>query len=193
MEYSMTRRGFFRVLAGAAAYATGSLESDAEQPQNLSYTPEELKEFADVLFAEAANQKSDARKGIARVVMNRTKISRFPNTLLGVLRQENAFTCRYDGSPNWSKAIGELPMTDGERKVYNACYKDAQWALDGGRLNVPREEEAEAYHDSSVSIKTLREREEYWRTLAQIFSRGRITFYAKDKNKKRKRKSKKLK
>lgn len=58
--------------------------------------------LAQLVQAEAGNQDIKGMQYVADVVINRTKDSRFPDTIEGVIYQNGQFSCIYDG--NFSKA-----------------------------------------------------------------------------------------
>ena len=66
-------------------------EPEADPEPDAGFTDAELAMLAGVVHAEAGNQDEIGRRLVADVVLNRLDDDRFPNTLAGVIMQDNQF------------------------------------------------------------------------------------------------------
>ena len=80
--------------------------------------------LAATIQAEAGNQSTYGQQAVASVIMNRVKSSLFPNTIYGVITQENQFASYRSG------------MVDAyiEKGPDEGCVAVAQAAIDGERV-----------------------------------------------------------
>jgi len=172
-----TRRGF---LGGLARLVTGaviagiSLEASAE-----SYTAEDKKETARILYAESANQTDKNKRLVARTIINRAKSKDYPSTPYKVIHQKNAFTCTHDGSKLWKQANGKTKMNAYEEKVWAKSKTAAKAVYNGTKEGITREDEIVAYHDTSISKPNTK----YWNSLELVYTSGKLKFYAPKKKK----------
>ena len=113
--------------------------------------------------------------------------------------EKNAFSCINDeDNKNWKQAIGKLKRNEYEEMIYKRCREDVKAVLDGERLEIVREDEIIAYHDTSIKYKDLAARESkikekwekkdkiyngYWINLEPVFQDGNLIFYAPKKEK----------
>lgn len=66
--------------------------------QMYGFSEEEFELFQRVVFAEAGNQGFKGKQLVADVILNRLASEQFPDTLEGVLLQENQFACVTTGA-----------------------------------------------------------------------------------------------
>lgn len=66
--------------------------------QMYGFSAAEFELFQRVVFAEAGNQGFYGKQLVADVILNRLASEQFPNTLEGVLLQENQFSCVSTGA-----------------------------------------------------------------------------------------------
>lgn len=101
--------------------------------------------LARILFAEAGNQKRDAKEAVAQIIMNRVAKSKGRKTVVDVITQPYQFTA-YDG-PLWVKS-GKEKLAGLEKKSYDECLDIARKAVSGripNHIGV-----ATLYHDDSI-------------------------------------------
>lgn len=114
---------------------TGEEENGGETPapsEDTSgalngYTDADLKLMASIIQAEAGGESYEGQLAVGTVIMNRVKSSYFPNTLSGVIYQDNQFQPVRDGhlalilerGPNES-------CTNAARQVLNG-YRSGDW------------------------------------------------------------------
>ncbi len=67
----------------------GTTAEAAKKP----YTDKDLKYMAAIIYCEAGNQSYAGKVAVGCVVMNRVKSSRFPNTVLRVIRRGSLVQC----------------------------------------------------------------------------------------------------
>ena len=73
--------------------------------------------LARIISGEARGESYEGQVAIAAVILNRVKHSSFPNSIAGVVYQENAFTAVSDGQINITPS--------------QSCYNAARDALNG--------------------------------------------------------------
>lgn len=69
--------------------------SDVSDGEVISYTDEEFNMLTYVLQGEVGNCSEESKIAVANVIINRVLDPRFPNSISGVLTQENQFTAIY--------------------------------------------------------------------------------------------------
>ena len=115
---------FIFVVACSVA-VLGTTSEAAKKP----YTSKDLKYMAAIIYCEAGNQSYAGKMGVGCVVMNRVNSSRFPNTVLKVIKQKGQF-----GPVRQGKFKREVRNV--ERGLYSngarrSCMKAAQEVLEG--------------------------------------------------------------
>lgn len=96
-----------------------------------SYTDKDLKHMAAIIYCEAGNQSYAGKVAVGCVVMNRVRSSRFPNTVLRVIKQPGQFSPVRQG-----KFAREVRKVQSGKYSYGArrqCMKAAQEVLEGQR------------------------------------------------------------
>lgn len=96
------------VITGSGAILSGDAFYDADSLFWLSR----------VVFAESGNQPLEGQMGVAMVVMNRVSRPAYPNTILGVIAQQNQFSVYQNGAlanrtPNANSIIASKLVMDG--------------------------------------------------------------------------------
>lgn len=99
-------------IAGPATLAKIGLPTSS----NSSYSSN-VTLLARVISGEARGESYEGQVAIAAVILNRVKHSSFPNSIAGVVYQENAFTAVSDGQINITPS--------------QSCYNAARDALNG--------------------------------------------------------------
>lgn len=102
------------------------------------YNPDDLFWMSRVVYAESGNQPLEGQMGVAMVVLNRVERPAYPNTILGVLAQQNQFSVYQNGAlayrtPTENSIIAaKLVMEGGEVEILkNATHFDSltvSWA-----------------------------------------------------------------
>lgn len=104
----------------------GQVSTPAPAPGVGKFTAEEMQLLAQIVHAEAQGEPYAGQVGVAAVVLNRIKDSRFPNTLKGVLFQTNAFSPVAEGTlwntPSAASYKAALDAVNGYDPTYNAVY-----------------------------------------------------------------------
>lgn len=78
--------------------------------QTYYITNDELSLIAKVVYAESRGEPYNGKVAVASVILNRLESPDFPNTLEGVIKQKNAFSCVRNGK------IDVVP----DKQCYNA-------------------------------------------------------------------------
>ena len=79
------------------------LENDNKNNSGSSnYTSSDLYLLAKCIYAEARGESYTGQVAVGAVILNRVESSKFPNTISGVIYQQNAFTAVLDGQINLS-------------------------------------------------------------------------------------------
>jgi len=154
-----------------------------QKKQKPLYSNRDLLETQKILYAEAANQSRIDRRLVGKAILNRARDSRFPSTPYKVIHQRNAFSCTFDRNKNWKQVNGKKEMNDYEKMVYKKCKEDGKFVFNGEKIGIPREDEIIAYHDKSVDIKDLREKDSFWKKVEPVYSGNKLIFYAFRKQK----------
>ena len=71
---------------------------------NSQYTNSDLYLLAKCIYAEARGESYTGQVAVGAVILNRVASSAFPNTVAGVIYQQNAFTAVSDGQINLEKS-----------------------------------------------------------------------------------------
>lgn len=117
---------FTLVLAMVCSLAIVGTTSKAAKK---SYTDKDLKNMAAIIYCEAGGQSYAGKVAVGCVVMNRVKSSRFPNTVLRVIKQPGQFSPVRQG-----KFAKEVQKVQNGKYSYGArrqCMKAAQEVLEG--------------------------------------------------------------
>lgn len=96
-----------------------------------SYKDNDLKYMAAIIFCEAGNQSYAGKVAVGCVVMNRVNSSKFPNSILRVIKQPGQFSPVRQG-----KFSREVKNVESGKYSYGArrqCMKAAQEVLEGQR------------------------------------------------------------
>lgn len=96
-----------------------------------SYTDNDLKYMAAIIFCEAGNQSYAGKVAVGCVVMNRVNSSKFPDSILRVIKQPGQFSPVRQG-----KFSREVKNVESGKYSYGArrqCMKAAQEVLEGQR------------------------------------------------------------
>lgn len=80
----------------------------------ISLTKEDVDLMAKVVFAESKGEPFSGKVAVASVILNRVISSNFPNSIEGVIKQRNAFSCVKNG------VIDVVPNSDSYKAVIDA-------------------------------------------------------------------------
>lgn len=115
----------FVVAAACGIAVMGSTSEAAKKP----YTDKDMKYMAAIIYCEAGNQSYAGKMGVGCVVMNRVNSSRFPNTVLKVIKQPGQFgPVRQGKFKREVKNVERGKYSSGARR---SCMKAAQEVLEG--------------------------------------------------------------
>ena len=115
------------VVAGATEKKTKNKTKAGE-----SYTKDELKQMACMIYCEAGNQCYAGKLAVGIVIKNRMESKRFPNTIKGVLTQPYQFTPARSGV--YQRALSTYSKTGFKSGAqYKSCLKAAKDALSGNK------------------------------------------------------------
>ena len=97
----------------------------------------DIQLLAKIISAEARGEPYQGQVAVGAVIMNRIAHPSFPNTLSGVIYQEGAFSCLYDGGVNAAvadsayqaarEAINGSDPTGGAIYYYNPAKTTNKW------------------------------------------------------------------
>lgn len=104
-------------IAGKATLAKIGISSGTSSSSGSSSYNQNVDLLARVINGEARGEVYEGQVAVGAVVLNRVKHSSFPDTIPGVVYQQNAFTAVDDGQINAS--------------VTDSCYSAARDALNG--------------------------------------------------------------
>lgn len=96
-----------------------------------SYTDRDLKYMAAIIYCEAGNQSYAGKVAVGCVVMNRVNSSRFPNTVLKVIKQRGQFSPVRQGK--FSREVRNVERGKYSYGARRQCMKAAQEVLEGQR------------------------------------------------------------
>lgn len=103
--------------------------SSTSEAAKKPYTDKDLKYMAAIIYCEAGNQSYAGKMGVGCVVLNRVKSSRFPNTVLKVIKQPGQFgPVRQGKFRREVKNVEDGKYLNGARR---SCMKAAQEVLEG--------------------------------------------------------------
>lgn len=101
------------------------------------YSESEVQLLASIISAEARGEPYEGQVAVGAVIMNRIAHPSFPNTLSGVIYQNGAFSCLYDGGINAAvadsayqaarEAINGSDPTGGAIYYYNPAKTTNKW------------------------------------------------------------------
>lgn len=80
---------------------------------NIYLTSEDINLMSKIVYAESKGEPYEGKVAVASVILNRVIDSHFPNTIEGVIKQKNAFSCVKNG---------EISVTPTE-ECYNAVIE----------------------------------------------------------------------
>lgn len=96
-----------------------------------SYTDNDMKYLAAIIFCEAGNQSYAGKVAVGCVVMNRVNSPKFPNTVLGVIKQPYQFGPVRQGK--FAREVKKVEQGKYSRGARRQCMKAAQEVLEGQR------------------------------------------------------------
>ena len=121
----------------AAAASSTAVVTTSRGGYYRSYTQAEWDMLAQVVHGEARGESYTGQVAVAAVVLNRMEDDDFPDTMYGVVFQENAFTCINDGqyylTPNRTAyqaaldAMHGADPTDGCLYYWNPITATSSW------------------------------------------------------------------
>ena len=118
--------------------------SNSSSTTNSNYTSSDTYLLAKCIYAEARGESYVGQVAVGAVILNRVRSSKFPNTVSGVIYQNNAFTSVTDGQINLAPdktalnaaqdAINGWDPTYGCLYYYNPAVATSSWIF--GRQTV---------------------------------------------------------
>lgn len=116
-----------RIIAGllVLVMAMSLLVVPADAKAKKNYTNSDLRLMSSIIYAEAGGESFKGKVAVGMVIMNRKRVSAFPNTIQGVIYQPYQFGPVSNGSLNRA-----LSMYDSGR-LSSDCIKAAKLALEG--------------------------------------------------------------
>lgn len=105
----------------------GTTAKAAEKP----YSDNDLKYMAAIIYCEAGNQSYAGQVAVGCVVMNRVNSSRFPNTVLRVIKQKGQFSPVRQGK--FAREIRNVENGKYANGARRRCMMAAQEVLEGQR------------------------------------------------------------
>lgn len=101
------------------------------------FSESDVRLLASIISAESRGEPYEGQVAVGAVIMNRIAHPSFPNTLSGVIYQEGAFSCLYDGGINAAvadsayqaarEAINGSDPTGGAIYYYNPAKTTNKW------------------------------------------------------------------
>ncbi len=101
------------------------------------FSESDIQLLAKIISAESRGEPYQGQVAVGAVIMNRSAHPSFPNTLSGVIYQEGAFSCLYDGGVNAAvadsayqaarEAINGSDPTGGAIYYYNPAKTTNKW------------------------------------------------------------------
>lgn len=131
MEIVMNRKKRMQLIFTMVITLLGSVavQGTASQAAGRSYTDKDMKYMAAIIYCEAGNQSYAGKMGVGCVVMNRVKSSRFPNTVLKVIRQPGQFGPVRQGK--FQREVARVESGKYSSGARRLCLKAAQEVLEG--------------------------------------------------------------
>ena len=134
-DYGLTQDG---IVGSRTEKALGiTLSSSSSSGAAGGYSTSDMNLLARCVYAEARGEPYTGQVAVAAVVLNRVRSSKFPNTISGVIYQNNAFTCVADGQINYTPnetaknaardAVNGWDPTNGCLYYYNPATATSKW------------------------------------------------------------------
>lgn len=105
--------------------------SQTSKATEKSYSDNDMKYMAAIIFCEAGNQCYAGKVAVGCVVMNRVKSSNFPNTVLKVIKQKGQFSPVRQGK--FAREVRNVEKGKYSSGARRECMKAAQEVLEGQR------------------------------------------------------------
>ncbi|SHH53787.1 cell wall hydrolase [Clostridium grantii] len=115
---------------------------------NIMLSQSDIDLMAKVVFAESNLEPYDGKVGVASVILNRLKDSKFPNTIKEVILQKSAFSCVKNGDVSASTndtcyravldAIKGVDPTDKAMFFYNPKIATSKWMFNVKKINIKK-------------------------------------------------------
>ncbi len=113
-------------IAGNKTLSAMGISTASSGSSSSSYSSSDVYLLAKLIHAEARGESYTGQVAVGAVVLNRVKSSSFPNSISGVIYQNNAFTCVNDGqinlSPNETAKKAAQDAMNGWDPSYGALY-----------------------------------------------------------------------
>ena len=104
----------------------GKMAGDGPGKKRFDVTPAEKRLLAKAVYGEACGESFKGQVAVAAVILNRTEHAAFPDSIRGVIYQENAFTAVSDGQIHLepdAKAVRAVELAiQGEDPTHGAVY-----------------------------------------------------------------------
>lgn len=102
---------------------------ETEVTEHIEIDPKELEYLSIAIYCEAGSDRccDDCRRRVANVILNRIVDDRFPDTMLGVLRQEAQY-----GTFGWTGVVWpDMSYRESEKKAVERARRIAEEVLSG--------------------------------------------------------------
>lgn len=118
---------FKRIIAGllVLVMSMSFMVVPADAKSKKKYTNSDLRLMSSIIFAEAGGESFKGKVAVGMVIMNRKRVSAFPNTVQGVVYQPYQFGPVSNGSLNRALSMYDSGRLSGD------CIKAAKMALEG--------------------------------------------------------------
>ena len=136
-DYGLTADGIVGEKTLAALGITSSGGGGSGGGSYGGFSESDVQLLASIISAEARGEPYEGQVAVGAVIMNRIAHPSFPNTLSGVIYQNGAFSCLYDGGINAAvadsayqaarEAINGSDPTGGAIYYYNPAKTTNQW------------------------------------------------------------------
>ena len=141
-DYGLTADGIvgkntLAALGLSSESATGGAGGGSGGGSYGGFSESDVQLLASIISAEARGEPYEGQVAVGAVIMNRIAHPSFPNTLSGVIYQNGAFSCLYDGGINAAvadsayqaarEAINGSDPTGGAIYYYNPATTPTPW------------------------------------------------------------------
>ncbi len=103
-------------------------QTEVTKTDSVSVGADDRDMIAAMIWCEVGAEGMEEKKGVASVIVNRLKSTRYPNTVQAVLYQNMQFAPTWETTSDGSTTKFLLALSNG---APDSCYKAADWALAG--------------------------------------------------------------
>lgn len=129
----MSLKKVFKMICTLALVAVcmTTFSGKTAQAAEKTYTDNDLKYMAAIIYCEAGNQSYAGQVAVGCVVMNRVNSSKFPDTILRVIKQKGQFSPVRQGK--FAKEVSRVESGKYSTGARRKSLKAAQEVLEGQR------------------------------------------------------------